>query len=157
MVKPTGTATGAEGMNTKETNRKMNNTMVSNTKNREADAKVQIDAAGASGRAAAAEIAGKDASKITEASVNTYTNMVTTYTTMATETISAIFGSKCNAIERMRRDYMTIIRFHVKYWLGRPNNSDDNVTPTSSGSGAPGLGTVQPVAQPNANPAPATT
>jgi len=27
----------------------------------------------------------------------------------------------------MRNDYMQIIRYHVKFWLGKPNDSDDNV------------------------------
>lgn len=71
---------------------------------------------------AKAETDGLDEKQVQEFSTN-----VTTYTTIATETITTIFGAKCNGITKMRNDYMQIIRYHVRYWLGKPNDSDDNV------------------------------
>ena len=95
----------------------------------EASRKVQAakaaDTATGAGIAAhnkAVENGGLDESKLQEFSTN-----VTTYSTIATETITTIFGAKCNGITKMRNDYMQIIRYHVKYWLGKPDDSDDNV------------------------------
>lgn len=62
-----------------------------------------------------------------EKNLQIFATNVTTYSTICTETITTIFGAKCNGITKMRNDYMQIIRYHVKYWLGKPNDSDDNV------------------------------
>lgn len=137
-----GTASGAQNMNNSETNRKIDTAMKANTSKQSDDASIQKAAAGASARKDANTDANDDKNyeRITEKNVNAFTTLVTSYTTIATETISTIFGAKCNAIEKMRRDYMQIIRFHVKYWLGRPNNTDDNVTPSPTPGSAPGVG-----------------
>lgn len=132
-VRPTGTSTGSADNATSNTNTNITNKGKANRAESEKQATNAKDQSTVSAHAAA-----KNAADVSAEAVNKFTTLVTTYTTICTQTISTIFGAKCNAIERMRRDYMFVIRSHVKYWLGRPDNTDDNVRSVKSTNVNPG-------------------
>lgn len=120
-----GSATGVAGkdVSTTASNTSARNAAEANRKEQEKDAAVSTADAGVQ----AANDATKDKG-LDEKDLQIFASNVTSYTTICTETITTIFGAKCNGITKMRNDYMQIIRYHVKYWLGKPNDSDDNVT-----------------------------
>lgn len=137
-VHPTGTSTGSADNATAKTNTDIKNKGKAMRTDSEKQANNAKDQATVSAHDAA-----KKAEDVSSEAVTKFTTLVTTYTTICTQTISTIFGAKCNAIEKMRRDYMFVIRNHVKYWLGRPDNTDDNVrsvkSPGTNPGGAVGL------------------
>lgn len=105
-------------------------TVNTTNKNAAEAARKQQEKNAAASTATAGVQAANDAEKdggLDEKNLQIFATNVTTYSTICTETITTIFGAKCNGITKMRNDYMQIIRYHVKYWLGKPNDSDDNV------------------------------
>lgn len=116
------TGTSGKGVSTGAGNTAAKNAAEANRKQQEKNAAVAT--AGAATKAADAG----ESSTLDEKDLQIFATNVTTYSTICTETITTIFGAKCNGITKMRNDYMQIIRYHVKYWLGKPNDSDDNVT-----------------------------
>lgn len=105
-------------------------TVNTTNKNAAEAARKQQEKNAAASTATAGVKAANDAEKdggLDEKNLQIFATNVTTYSTICTETITTIFGAKCNGITKMRNDYMQIIRYHVKYWLGKPNDSDDNV------------------------------
>ena len=134
VVQGTGNSVGSENKATSKTNDAIKSTGSQIRKDSESQMKDAKDQATVSAHNAVIDNAEKDENALTADSINKFTNLVTTYTTICTQTISTILGAKCNAVEKMRKDYMFVIRTHVKYWLGRPDNTDDNVRPIKSGS-----------------------
>ena len=118
---PSSQTSGA-GVSTNDTNSKVRTDAEANRKYQEKSASAAAADSAVSGAKDAEAIGGLDENTLREFSSN-----VTTYATLCTETITTIFGAKCNGITKMRNDYMQIIRYHVKFWLGKPNDSDDNV------------------------------
>lgn len=121
-VVTSGPATNVSGVATSSTKQTIKNSAEAGRKQGQSQASKQADAAGSMGAAAATD----NRTQHTIEQVNNFTSMVTTYSQICTETITTIFGAKCNGITKMRKDYMEIIRYHVRYWLGKQNDTDDN-------------------------------
>ena len=133
-VHGTGNSVGSDNINKDQANKDIRSAGNTSRAASEKQATNAADQAGIS-----ASNAAKDAKDVSADAIKKFTDMVTTYTTVCTTTISTIFGAKCNAIEKMRKDYMFVIRNHVKYWLGRPDSTDDNVKSTKTPGSAPGI------------------